>query len=314
MAKLIVNRLIQLVFVIVAVSSLLFILMRASGDPVSVLYGDIDNETRLRLRKELGFDDPMIVQYARFWGDLLIPKFDARGNLRWFDFGDSLRARRPAMQVVLDNLGNTVQLALVSLLLAVIVGIPLGIFSAITRGLPSVFFMLLALILQSTPSFFLGIILVLIFAVQLRVLPPFGYGTPAHYIMPAVCLAAFPMARLARLMRSALLDVMSLDYIRTARAKGLSNSMVIIRHALRNAMIPIVTAIGLDIAFLLSGSVIIENLFAWPGIGRQLVTSTFTRDYNVVQAIVFIVAIWIVVAFLVVDIAYKWIDPRIKYD
>lgn len=314
MAKLIVNRLIQLVVVIVAVSSLLFVLMRASGDPVSVLYGDIDNETRLKLRKELGFDDPMIVQYARFWGDLLIPKFDARGNLRWFDFGDSLRARRPAMQVVLDNLGNTVQLALVSLALAVVVGIPLGIFSAITRGLPSVFFMLMALILQSTPSFFLGIILVLIFAVQLRVLPPFGYGTPAHFILPALCLAGFPMARLARLMRSALLDVMSMDYIRTARAKGLSNSMVIIRHALRNAMIPIVTAIGLDIAFLLSGSVIIENLFAWPGIGRQLVTSTFTRDYNVVQAIVFIIAIWIVLAFLIVDIAYKWIDPRIKYD
>jgi peptide/nickel transport system permease protein len=314
MAKLIVNRLIQLVVVIVAVSSLLFILMRASGDPVSVLYGDIDNETRLKLRKELGFDDPMIVQYARFWGDLLIPKFDARGNLRWFDFGDSLRARRPAMQVVLDNLGNTVQLALVSLALAVVVGIPLGIFSAITRGLPSVFFMLMALILQSTPSFFLGIILVLIFAVQLRVLPPFGYGTPAHFILPAICLAGFPMARLARLMRSALLDVMSMDYIRTARAKGLSNSMVIIRHGLRNAMIPIVTAIGLDIAFLLSGSVIIENLFAWPGIGRQLVTSTFTRDYNVVQSIVFIIAIWIVFAFLLVDIAYKWIDPRIKYD
>ncbi|MFN8532044.1 MAG: ABC transporter permease [Dehalococcoidia bacterium] len=314
MARLIVNRLIQLIFVIVAVSSLLFVLMRASGDPVSVLYGDIDNETRLKLRKELGFDDPLIVQYGRFWGDLLIPKFDARGNLRWMDFGDSLRARRPAMSVVLDNLGNTVQLALVALALAVFVGIPLGIFSAITRGLPSVLFMLLALLLQSTPSFFLGIIMVLIFAVQLRVLPPFGYGTPAHYIMPALCLAAFPMARMARLMRSALLDVMGLDYIRTARAKGLSNSLVIIRHAMRNAMIPIVTAIGLDIAFLLSGSVIIENLFAWPGVGRQLVTSTFTRDYNVVQAIVFIIAIWIVSAFLFVDIAYKWIDPRISYD
>ncbi|MCS6802350.1 MAG: ABC transporter permease [Chloroflexota bacterium] len=314
MAKLIVNRLIQLVFVIIVVSTLLFVLMRASGDPVSVLYGDIDNETRLKLRRELGFDDPLIVQYARFWRDLLIPKVDARGNWRWFDFGDSLRARRPAMQVVLDNLGNTVQLAVVSLALAVVVGIPLGIFSALTRGLPSVFFMLMALILQSTPSFFLGIILVLIFAVQLRILPPFGYGTPAHFILPAICLAGFPMARLARLMRSALLDVMSMDYIRTARAKGLSNSMVVIRHALRNAMIPIVTAIGLDIAFLLSGSVIIENLFAWPGIGRQLVTSTFTRDYNVVQAIVFIVAIWIVLAFLLVDIAYKWIDPRIKYD
>jgi peptide/nickel transport system permease protein len=309
MTTLIVNRLYQLIFVVFIVSTLLFVLMRASGDPISVLYGDIDNETRMRLRRELGFEDPLIVQYARFWGDLLIPKFDARGNLRWLDFGDSLRARRPAMSVVMDNLGNTVQLALASLVLAVVIGIPLGIFSAITRGLPSVFFMLLALILQSTPSFFLGIILVLIFAVQLRVLPPFGYGTPAHYIMPAVCLAAFPMARLARLMRSALLDVMSMDYIRTARAKGLSNSMVIIRHGLRNALIPI----GLDFAFLVSGSVIIENLFAWPGIGRQLVTSTFTRDYNVVQAIVFIVAIWIVLAFLLVDIAYKWIDPRIKY-
>jgi peptide/nickel transport system permease protein len=313
MTTLIVNRLYQLIFVVFIVSTLLFVLMRASGDPISVLYGDIDNETRMRLRRELGFEDPLIVQYARFWGDLLIPKFDARGNLRWLDFGDSLRARRPAMSVVMDNLGNTVQLALASLVLAVVIGIPLGIFSAITRGLPSVFFMLLALILQSTPSFFLGIILVLIFAVQLRVLPPFGYGTPAHYIMPAVCLAAFPMARLARLMRSALLDVMSMDYIRTARAKGLSNSMVIVRHGLRNAMIPIVTAVGLDFAFLLSGSVIIENLFAWPGIGRQLVTSTFTRDYNVVQAIVFIVAIWIVLAFLLVDVAYKWVDPRIKY-
>jgi peptide/nickel transport system permease protein len=313
MTTLIVNRLYQLIFVVFIVSTLLFVLMRASGDPISVLYGDIDNETRMRLRRELGFEDPLIVQYARFWGDLLIPKFDARGNLRWLDFGDSLRARRPAMSVVMDNLGNTIQLSLVSLILGVVIGIPLGIFSAITRGLPSVFFMLLALILQSTPSFFLGIILVLIFAVQLRLLPPFGYGTPAHFILPAVCLAAFPMARLARLMRSALLDVMSMDYIRTARAKGLSNSMVIIRHGLRNALIPIVTAIGLDFAFLVSGSVIIENLFAWPGIGRQLVTSTFTRDYNVVQAIVFIVAIWIVLAFLLVDIAYKWIDPRIKY-
>ncbi len=312
MARLLLNRLYQLIIIIWAVSSLLFVLMRASGDPVAVLYGDIDNETRLKIRKELGFDDPMIVQYGRFWKDVLIPKVDDRGNFRWLDFGDSLRARRPAMNVVLDNVWNTMYLAMVSLTLAVVLGVPLGIFSAITRGLPSFLFMLLALVLQSTPSFFLGIIMVLIFAVQLRILPPFGYGSPQHFIMPAICLAGFPMARLARLMRSSLLDVMSQDYIRTARAKGLSHAMVIIKHAVRNALIPIVTAIGLDLAFLLSGSVIIENLFAWPGIGRQLVTSTFTRDYNVVQAIVFIFAIWITMAFLFVDLTYQWIDPRIK--
>jgi peptide/nickel transport system permease protein len=314
MLKLVVNRLIQLVIVVWAVSSLLFLLMRASGDPVAVLYGDIDEATRVKLRQELGFDDPMIVQYGRFWADLLIPKVDARGNFRWFDFGESLRARRPAMNVVMDNVWNSISLSLVSLAVAVAIGIPVGIFAAIKRGTTSVLIMLSALIGQSMPSFWLGILLVLLFAVRLRWLPPFGYGEPKHFIMPAICLAAFPAARLARLMRSALLDVLTQDYIRTAKAKGLRYSLVITRHAVRNAMIPIVTAIGLDIAGLLGGSVIIENLFAWPGIGRQLVTSTFTRDYNVVQAIVFMITIVVVLSFLFVDIAYKWVDPRIKYD
>lgn len=313
MGRVIVNRLIQLVFVIVAVSSLLFVLMRASGDPVSVLYGDIDAETRLKLRQELGFEDPLIVQYGRFWRDLLIPHTDKRGNLQILDFGESLRARRPAMSVVLDNLGNTISLALVSLALAVAIGIPIGIISAIRRGTSSVLVMLGAIIGQSMPSFWLGILLVLFFAVRLRWLPPFGYGRPEHFIMPAVCLAVGPAARLARLMRSSLLDVLSLDYIRTARAKGLSAHVVVIRHAVRNALIPIVTAIGLDISALLGGAVIIENLFAWPGVGRQLVTSTFTRDYNVVQAIAFIISMTVVTTFLVVDLAYKWVDPRIKF-
>jgi peptide/nickel transport system permease protein len=314
MLKLVVNRLIQLAIVVWAVSSLLFVLLRASGDPIAILYGEVDEATRVRLRQELGFDDPILVQYGRFWRDLLVPRVDERGNFRWFDFGESLRARRPAMNVVMDNVWNTVSLSLVSLGVAVAIGIPVGIFAAIKRGTTSVLIMLTALIGQSMPSFWLGILLVLLFAVRLRWLPPFGYGEPRHFIMPAICLAAFPAARLARLMRSALLDVLTQDYIRTAKAKGLRYGLVITRHAVRNAMIPIVTAIGLDIAGLLGGSVIIENLFAWPGIGRQLVTSTSTRDYNVVQSIVFMITIVVVLSFLFVDIAYKWVDPRIKYD
>ncbi|MEM7129420.1 MAG: nickel ABC transporter permease [Chloroflexota bacterium] len=304
----IIRRLLQTLLVIFGVSIVSFGLMFLTGDPTELLLGAgadfMTHEEIEAYRHAMGFDRPWIVQYADF----------AAGVVRG-DFGDSLMHHRPAFSVVIERMPATVQLALIALAISVIFAIPIGVISA-TR--PNSWYdyvsMTGALIGQSVPSFWLGILLMLFFGVYLKWLPISGRGTWQHLILPGFTLAAFSLARNARLTRSSLLEVMQQDYMRTARAKGLTERPIVYRHGLRNALIPLVTMIGLQVGFLLGGSVIIETIFAWPGIGRLIIQSIYNKDFPVVQAGVTLLAIIFVLVNLLVDLIYAWLDPRVQYN
>lgn len=304
MRRFIARRLIQAVAVIFGVSIVTFGLLYATGDPAALLLPlDATPEDHARLRAQLGLDDPLLVQYWRF----------ASGAVRG-DFGRSVRQSEPALGLVLERLPATLELTLSAMALAVIVAIPTGIIAAARRGtIVDQAAMLVALIGQSMPNFWLGIMLLLLFAVQFELLPVAGRGSWANLILPAVTLAMYSMARTARLVRSGLIDVLGQDYIRTARAKGLKEALVLRRHALRNGLLPVVTVLGLDLAHLLGGAVITETIFAWPGIGRLAVTAIGARDYPVVQAVVFLVAVAYTVMNFFVDVLYAYLNPRVRF-
>ena len=303
MAQYVVRRLIQAVIVLLVVSSLLFFLLRLSGDPVKLMLGTSATPEQIKsVRESMGLDDPVLIQYLRFIGGV------AR-----LQFGDSLVARRDALGMVWDALPNTLLLSATGLFIGFAVAFPAGIYSALNRGrLSSYVVMLSTLLGQSMPSFWLGIMLILVFAVLLHWLPSFGSGTAQHLVLPAVTLSAPIMARHARLIRSGLLEVIHQDYVRTARAKGLRERVVIARHALLNALIPVVTVLAVDMSFLINGAVILETVFAWPGIGRQMIQAVSARDYPVVQATVFVVAVLVLAINFGLDFVYRRLDPRIR--
>lgn len=312
MFRYVLRRLVGLVILLWLLSTLLFVCLRLSGDPVKLLAGDAQPEQIEAIRQKLGLADPILVQYGRFIAGI-VPHFDAEGQLSALDFGNSFRSYRPARDVVGDRIPATVLLGVTSLLLATLVAIPAGIYSAASQNKVSRFLVVfVTLIGQSIPSFWLGILLILLFSVELRLLPAFGYGEAQNLILPALTLAAFPLARLTRLVRSEMLEVLGQDYVRTARSKGLGERAVLIQHALRNALLPVITVIGFDFAFVVGGSVIVETIFAWPGIGRQMVNSALDRDYAVVQTIVFLIGTVVVLANLAVDLVYRLLDPRIE--
>jgi peptide/nickel transport system permease protein len=280
-----------------------FALLFLTGDPAALMLPvDATPQQAAQFRHQLGLDDPLPVQYGRFLGGV------ARGN-----FGESLRSREPALPLVIDRLPATMQLAVTALVLSVIVALPLGILAAVKHGSwVDRAAMSFALFGQSVPVFWLGIMLILLLAVQLRWFPSGGRSDLASLVLPAVTLGLFGTARTARLVRSGMLDVLRRDYIRTAYAKGLTNVLVLRRHALKNALIPVVTILGLDLATLLGGAVITETVFSWPGVGRLVVTSIAGRDYPVVQAAVFVVASSYILINLAVDVLYAYLDPRIR--
>jgi ABC-type dipeptide/oligopeptide/nickel transport system permease component len=250
----------------------------------------------------MGFNDPFLVQYWRF----------LRGAVQG-NFGESLRHGQPAMRLVLERLPATFELAGAAMLIALCVAIPAGILSAVRRNTASDYCStVVALLGQSMPTFWLGIMLILVFSVWLRVLPSSGRGDLEHLLLPAVTLGLFTTARMMRLTRSGMLEVLGQDYIRTARAKGLGEPPVVWKHALRNAAVPIVTIAGLELGALLGGSVVTETIFAWPGVGRLSVQAIYNRDYPVVQAAVFVLATTFVVVNLLVDLVYTSLDPRIR--
>lgn len=304
MGRYLLKRLWHTVYVIIGISVISFFFIHLSGDPVMLMLpGDATMQEVEQLRQKLGFNDPLVVQYGRF-----ISKA-ARG-----DFGESLYYKVPAMELIVERLPASLELAVASLVIALVVAIPIGIISAVYRGSAlDMASMLGALFGLSMPHFWLGIMLIMIFSLHLGWLPTSGRGTLAHLVMPALALGLSLMAMFARLTRSVMLEVLSLDYIRTARAKGLREFLVIGKHALKNAMIPLVTVAGMQFGFLMGGSVIIETVFAWPGVGRLVVQAIFNRDYPLVQSIVFILAIIFVAANLVVDLLYVRLDPRISY-
>jgi ABC-type dipeptide/oligopeptide/nickel transport system permease component len=285
------------------VVSAVFIILRLSGDPVALLLSEDAPPAQVEaLRQRLGLDAPLIVQYFRYWTNLL------QG-----DFGDSLRQRQPALGLVFERMPATLQLSAAAFGLAAIVGLTLGTLAALKRGtIWDRLAMSLISVLQSGPAFFVGIVLILFFSVRLGWLPSSGRGDLKSLILPAVTLSGFTMASLARLARSALLDVLRLDYIRTARAKGLGERAILLRHALRNAALPLITVMGLELGGLVTGAVITETVFAWPGVGRLAVGAVSTRDYPIVQAsVLFIAAVFVLVNFLV-DCSYALIDPRVR--
>jgi peptide/nickel transport system permease protein len=276
--------------------------MYLSGDPAAIMASPDWTRAQVEeFRHQMGFDRPWYVQYADYLGGVL------RG-----DFGVSLRQNQPTLKLVLDRMPATLELAGSALLLSVLVGIPIGVSSATKRNTAvDQTVMGFALVGQSVPGFWLGIMLVFLFGVQLRWLPVAGAGDAINLVLPAVSLATFSIARNARIVRSSMLEVLGQDFVRTAHSKGLTPSVVILRHALRNALIPVVTLIGLECGALLGGAVIIETVFAWPGVGRLMVQAIAGKDFPLVQAGVTLLATTFVLINLLTDIAYTYIDPRV---
>ncbi len=285
-------------------ATLAFFLLYLSGDPVDLLLPlDASPEARAELRRAYGFDDPLYVQYGRYLWKLL------HG-----DFGVSLRSQEPALGLVLGRMPATLELAGAGLLFALLLGIPAGVLAALKKGtLAELLVMTLALLGQSIPVYFLGLVLIMVFGLKLHWLPISGYGTLRHLVLPTITVGTFVTASIARLTRNGVLQELRSDYVRTARAKGLTERVVVYKHALRNAAIPVVTIVGLQLGTLLSGAVITETIFAWPGMGRFVLLAVEQGDFPVVQASVIVFALLLALVNLAVDLAYLWLDPRVRY-
>jgi len=304
------RRLLTLPLLLLGISIISFTLLNlAPGDPAYIILkqqnpGEAPSrEAVLALRQELHLDDPAALRYGRW----LVRAVQG-------DLGESYRSSTPISQELWRRFPATVMLTGVSLALAVFIGIPLGIASAVWRGsLLDGLSRLLALIGASVPSYVLALLLILLFAVKLHLLPAIGYGSPKHVLLPAIALAAGSSAQLMRLTRATMLEVVRQDYVRTARAKGLRERVVIGRHALRNALLPVVTVLGVNLGHLLGGAVIVETIFGWPGVGKYAVDAIFLRIYPVIQGFVLYMALIFLLANLMVDLAYRWLDPRLHF-
>jgi ABC-type dipeptide/oligopeptide/nickel transport system permease component len=298
------RRLLQSLVVLWGVSVIVFLLLRlAPSDPITLLLAETASPQQIaEARHELGFDQPIYVQYVLFMGRAM------QGDL-----GQSLFYKEPALNVILRALPRTLLLGGIAFALSLAVALPVGIVSAIRRDSAWDYLGVgLALVGQATPPYWLGIVLIMVFSVWLHVLPTSGSFGPEYLILPSVTLAAVLMPVVTRLVRSGMLDVLNEDYVRTARAKGLRERTVITRHALRNMLIPLVTILGLQLTSLLGGAVIVEQVFAWPGVGQIAIQAIRSRDYPVVQADVLVVSASFVLMNLLVDVLYAWLDPRIR--
>jgi len=319
----IIRRLLQSAIVIIGVTLITFTALQMSGDPTYLYVSERATAEEIqRTREALGFDRPLPEQYLTFLGKL------AQG-----DFGNSLSYKRPALDAVMEALPATLELTFFAMILAIVVAIPLGVIASLNRGSAtdgSV--MTIAMLGQSIPSFWLGIMMIMFFGLQLRILPISGHvpfimpliqgnfvqaftnlpQTLYYLIMPGFAVAFYSISRNARLVRSSMLEVLSQDFVRTARAKGISEWAVVIHHALRNAWLPVVTMIGLEFGFLIGGVVVVEIVFSWPGLGRLVFNAINQRDIPVVQAAVVVLALVFIALNLIVDMVYARIDPRVK--
>jgi len=297
-----VRRLLLTVPVLVGILFVSFILTHLSGDPADVMLPPgTPDEARAAFRATHGLDRPLPEQFLRFGARAVTG-----------DFGQSLRFDQPAMTLVTERLDATAELALATLAIALALGVPAGVVSAVRRNTAwDAAIRAIALLGQALPSFYLGVVGIIVFGVALRWLPTGGREGWSSLVLPAGTLALGLVALIARVTRSAMLDVLRQDYVRTARAKGLTERLVIWRHALRNAAIPVVTVVGLQVGLLMGGVVVTETVFSWPGVGRLAVQAIYARDFPVVQAVVFLFAVIFVVVNLLVDLAYSALDPRI---
>jgi peptide/nickel transport system permease protein len=304
MSRYLLARLLQAVVAIFFALTAVFFLVRITGDPV-ILFLPLDVQLKdiAQFRHLLGFDRPIWIQYLEFLGRAL------HG-----DFGASLRYRAPALPLVLHRFPATLQLAVVSLTLVASTAVPIGIASAARRGSVADSLGIAATALgQAVPGFWLGLMLIWIFGVQLRWFPVSGYGGWTHFVLPALTLAAFYAAQIARVTRSSVLDALGQDYVRTARAKGVREPAVLLRHVFKNAAIPVVTVFGLNAGQLLGGAVVTETIFAWPGLGAYTLNALLGRDFPVVMVGVFFTSVIYVTMNFLVDLSYLWLNPQVRY-
>ena len=306
MLQYVIKRLFSIIPVLIGISLLLFLMLRMlPGDPAQVLAGEMATQEEVEIiRHQLGLDRPIHVQYAFFLS-----------RLSRFDLGRSARTQNPVTEEIWARLPNTALLAIVAITLACLIGIPAGIISALRPySLLDYTITVTALFGISMPVFWLGLMLIVVFAVWLHWLPAGGIGTWKHVILPSLTLASFVVAFIARMTRSTMLEVLSQDYTTTARSKGLKEKVVVVKHAFRNALIPIITVVGLQFGMLLGGAVLTETVFAWPGLGRLIVDSIKARDYPMIQGAILVFGLLYILVNLAVDIIYAYVDPRIRYD
>ncbi len=297
------SRLLQGLLVVFLVVSIVFLVSRGARDPVEYLTTDeTTEEEKQLLREQLGLSGPLAEQYGRFLLDAV-----------QLDLGNSFISDRPAMDEVAGRSVKTLQLGLAALIFSLVLGLPLGIIAALRRASPTDWFArLLAVLGQATPNFWLGLMLIFFFSVQLGWLPTGGSGSFKHIILPTVTLGLLSCAAAMRLTRSGMIDVMGTDFVRTARAKGLRESTIISRHALRHALLPVATILGIQVGRLIAGSVIVEQVFAWPGVGRLMLHTITVGDFPVLLAGILVISAAIVIANILVDLSYPIIDPRIR--
>jgi len=302
MAAYLAERVARALLVLFGVVCVTYALVMLTGDPATAMIGPDSPPAEIaRVRQEMGFDQPIPIQLARFLGRML------QG-----DFGRSNTYRQATLPLILERLPATLALAAAAMAVNLLIALPLGVYSAVRRG-GAVDWLGTAIVFagQSMPVFWMGIVFILIFSLNLRVLPASGFGWP-NIIMPALVLGINGAAYQTRLLRSAMLEVLSQDYLRTARAKGLLERAVIVRHGLRNALIPVITASGIQFALLMGGAVIVETVFAWPGVGSLAVSAINNRDVALVVSTTFVLAVFILIVNLLVDLSYGLVDPRIR--
>ena len=302
-ASILVSRLLQGVLVVFLVVSIVFLVSRMARNPVEYLTTDETTaEEKELLKEQLGLSGPIGIQYVNFLVDAV-----------QLDLGNSFISARPALSEVSSRASKTLQLGAAALIFSLVLGIPLGIIAALNRASTSDWVArLLAVLGQATPNFWLGLMLIFFFSVQLGWLPTGGSGEAKHLILPTITLGLLSSAIAMRLTRSGMIDVMNTDFIRTARAKGLKESVVIWRHALRHALLPVITVLGIQVGYLIAGTIIVEQIFAWPGIGRLMLHTITVGDFPVMIAGILVISTSIVIANILVDISYPLIDPRIR--
>ena len=304
MQRYIVRRLFQSVLALLAISLLVFLMSRMTGDPTMLMLpDDASQEDIARLRRALGLDQPLTVQYWVFLSKA------AQGDL-----GRSIKGQMPVTEMLTERLPNSLKLAAVAMGVAVLMAFPLGVVAAVKRGTAfDTVANIVAVLGQSLPQFWVGIVLIQIFAVRLRWLPVAGVGTLWHYVLPAFTLGWFVVAGMMRLLRSSMLDILGSEFVKLARIKGVPETAVIWKHALRNAMIPVLTFGAVYLAILVTGAILVETVFAWPGIGQLIYQGIVFRDFPVVQAVVLLTAGLVIAVNMLVDILYAYLDPRIRY-
>ncbi len=304
MWRYIIVRLGQGVLALLLLSVVIFLLARASGDPLNlILPVDATEEDYARVSKALGLDRSLPVQYGIF-----------AINAVKGDLGMSLRGRRPVTELLAERLPNSIKLATASIVAALLIAFPLGVIGAVKKGKPiATLVTVIAVLGQALPPFYVGILLIEFVSVRTGILPVAGMGGPAHYVLPSLTIGLFIVAGITRLLRSSMLDVLDTEYVKLARIKGVSETVVVWQHVLRNALIPVVTFAAMYFAAIVTMAVVVEVVFGWPGVGRLAFEAIMFRDFPVIQGVVLVTAIIVISINLIVDILYAWLDPRIRY-